>query len=215
MRIAVVTEVSTVRRNADIIGALEGRGLDVLNAGMKGSGPDEPELTYINTGLLASLILNAGRADMVIGGCGTGQGFMISATQYTGVVCGLLLAPLDAWLFNKINSGNCVSLALNQGYGWGSDVNLRLMFDQLFTGERGSGYPEHRRDSQARSRGLLAGISAAAHRPMGEVLRSLDATVVDPVLRFPGVLEVLDADSLEDQDLAQAVRERAAAAAES
>ena len=57
------------------------------------------ELTYIHTGLIAAAMLNIGAADMVVGGCGTGQGFMNSVMQYPNVVCGLILNPLDAFLF--------------------------------------------------------------------------------------------------------------------
>jgi ribose 5-phosphate isomerase RpiB len=113
-RVAVVSETSAVDKNPHILAALEGRGLDVVNAGMVNAG-EEPELQYIHTGLLAALLLAAGRADVVVGGCGTGQGFMNAVMQYPGVVCGHLLAPLDAWLFNKINAGNVISLAINEG----------------------------------------------------------------------------------------------------
>ena len=35
MRIAVINEISGAGRNADIIAALEGRGFEILNIGMK------------------------------------------------------------------------------------------------------------------------------------------------------------------------------------
>jgi len=212
MRVAIVTEVSTANRNADIVRALEGRGLELLNVGMKHEGSDQPELTYINTGFLAALLLNARRADMVVGGCGTGQGFLISVTQYSGVVCGHLLTPLDAWLFGRINAGNCVSLALNQGYGWGSDVNLGLIFDQLFSADPGTGYPAHRRESQQLSRGLLGRINAVTHHTMAEIVAGLDDAVTLPALTYPGVLDVLALDTLEDRALAEAVCGRLEAA---
>ncbi len=41
--------------------------------------------------------------------------------QYPGVSCGLIADPLDAWLFSMINAGNCISLALNKGYGWAGE----------------------------------------------------------------------------------------------
>ena len=208
MRVAVVTEVSTARRNTDVLAALEGRGLEVLNVGMQHDGPDQPELTYIQTGLLAALMVNSGRADLVIGGCGTGQGFQISVSQYPGITCGHLLTPLDAWLFTRINAGNCVSLALNQGYGWGSDVNLGLIFDQLFPGEQGAGYPEHRRESQERSRSLIRDINTACHRSMADIIRVIDDVVLMPVLTYPGVLDVLDLSSMEDRELAAAMSAR-------
>jgi ribose 5-phosphate isomerase RpiB len=128
MRIAVINETSAADRNADILAALQGRGHEVINAGMR-KNFEPPELQYIQTGLMTALLLNTGRVDLVVGGCGTGQGFMMSASQYPGVLCGHILTPLDAWLFAQINNGNCISLALNQGYGWAGDVNLRHIFD--------------------------------------------------------------------------------------
>jgi len=142
MKIAIINETSAGHRNADILSALEGRGHFIINAGMKTNGA-EPELTYIHTGLMAALFLNLKAADFVLGGCGTGQGFLNAAMQYPGVFCGLALNPLDAWLFTQINGGNAISLQLNQGYGWASEVNLRMIFDALFSVESGIGFPPH------------------------------------------------------------------------
>ena len=109
MKIAIINETSAADRNADIVRALEGRGHEIINCGMR-KGGESPELSYMHTGFLAGLLLELGRVDFVVGGCGTGQGFMISALQYPGVFCGHLLSPLDAWLFTRINGGNCVPL---------------------------------------------------------------------------------------------------------
>jgi ribose 5-phosphate isomerase RpiB len=207
MRIAVINETSAADKNADILAALNGRGHQVINAGMTRNAA-QPELTYIHTGFLAALLLNAGRADFVVGGCGTGQGFLNSAMQYPGVFCGHLLNALDAWLFAQINGGNCVSLALNQGYGWAGDVNLRLLFDSLFGVEPGGGYPPHRRESQRASRATLHDISRLAHRPFADVVRALPDAVVLPALAYPGILELLDPPALEDARLRAAIVER-------
>ena len=206
MKIAVVSEVSAVDRNSAIVASLEGRGHEVLNAGMRSR--DDPELTYLHTGFLAALLLHAGRADLVVGGCGTGQGFLNSVLEYPGVCCGLLLEPIDAWLFRQINAGNCVSLALNKGFGWASEVNLRLLFDGFFSVEEGTGYPPARRESQQQSRRMLGEVSRVAHRGFPEIVRGLDEVVAGPVLSFPGVRELLAVDGLADPSLAEALRSR-------
>ena len=196
MRIAVISEVSAVAKNPDIMAALDGRGHEIINAGMKTS-DDKPELTYIQTGLLAGLLLGTGRVDLVIGGCGTGQGFLNSSLKYPGIVCGLISNDLDAWLFGQINGGNCISLPLLVGYGWAGDVNLRFVFDKLFSlPEFGKGYPPHRQESQQKSRRLLLGVSSATHKPLEQIISDLDEDVIKPVLSFPGVLHLLDIDSL-------------------
>ncbi len=185
MKIAVINETSAADKNADIIAALKSRGHDIINAGMTQCGA-QPELTYIHTGFMAALLLNAKRVDMVVGGCGTGQGFLNAVMQYPKVVCGHIVTPLDAWLFAQINGGNCISLMLNQGYGWASEQNLKFIFDALFSVESGCGYPEHRKDSQKQSRQLLKSISCMTHKSMAHIVQVLPEEVVNPVLRYPG-----------------------------
>lgn len=207
MRVAVVNETSAVDKHPDIMTALEGRGLDVVNAGMAERG-EEPELQYTHTGLISALLLSAGRVDMVIGGCGTGQGYMNSVMQYPGVSCGHLLTSLDAFLFARINAGNVVSLALNQGWGWAGDENLRLLFDQLFTDARGEGFPAHRQEPQRASRGRLTIIAQATHRPMAEIVALLPDDIVVPALTHPAAAAVLDIDTIEDGELRAALQAR-------
>ena len=197
MRIAVLNETSAGDRNAAIVQALAGVDATVINAGMK-KGGEPPELNYLHTGLLAGLLLATGRVDFVVGGCGTGQGFLNSALQYPGVGCGLIETPLDAWLFSLINAGNCVSLALNKGWGWAGDVNLRFVFEKLFGPDRGKGYPEHRQKPQAEARLALQEVSRATHLPLAAILAGLPVRVVQPALDFPGIRELLDPGAIAD-----------------
>ena len=190
MRIAVVSEVSARDKNPAILHALEPLDAEVHNIGMTSDG-DEAPLTYIHTGLIGALVLNAGAADLVVGGCGTGEGFLMSAMQYPGVFCGLLTSPLDAWLFSQINGGNCVSLRLNQGFGWAADIELGYIFEKMFVDEPGAGYPQDRRASQLHSRAALARVNAATHRPMPQVLVALDDAVRAPVLAHRPFVELM------------------------
>ncbi|HBP37501.1 MAG TPA: ribose-5-phosphate isomerase [Clostridiales bacterium] len=205
MRIAVVNETSAGDKNPYIIEALQGYGHTVINAGMQKSG-GSPELTYIETGFISALLLNAGRADFIVGGCGTGQGFLNSALQYPGVFCGLITKPLDAWLFSRINNGNCISLALNQGYGWAGEINLKFIFEKLFAGEAGEGFPESRRTSQQASRERLVQISALTHRPFAEIVRGLNPEIPRRAISFPGIEEILDIATLDDLELKSALQ---------
>jgi ribose 5-phosphate isomerase RpiB len=206
MRVAVINEVSAADKNGPIIEALDGLGHEVINAGMqKGEGH---ELSYINTGFMASLLLNAKAVDYVIGGCGTGQGFLISVMQYPGVTCGHILNPLDAWLFTQINGGNCISLALNQGYGWAGDVNLRFIFEKLFSVESGIGYPRHRREPQKASRLLLHNLNSVTHHTMPAIIERLPADVVKPVTAFPGFMEILGSYGDRDTGILEALKKR-------
>ena len=191
MKIAVINEISAMARNPDILAAIAPQGYEVFNLGMDPS-KEQPELTYIHTGLMAAIVLNGGNCDLVIGGCGTGQGFLNSAMQYPGIIIGLLETPLDAWLFSQINGGNCISLALNKGYGWGADINLKYLFEKLFRDPFGQGYPAHRQESQRHSREILKQISAAVHRPLTEIASSIPKPYLKDVLEFPGFREYMN-----------------------
>lgn len=204
MKIAVINEISASDKNADILKALEGRGHEVLNLG-NAKGSDSPGLLYIHTGLMSALLLNLNAVDFIVGGCGTGLGYLNAVMQYPGVFCGHLLTPLDAFLFARINAGNCISLALNQGYGWAGDVNLRMIFDHLFTPEAGSGYPSHRAEPQRQARELLAKISHITHRPLAEVLLSLPEEVVRPAFTYPAFRPVLENAAGADADIRSAL----------
>jgi ribose 5-phosphate isomerase RpiB len=207
MKIAVVIETSAADKTKDILSALEGRGHEVINAGMSKSG-DQPELLYIHTGFISALLLHLKRVDFAVGGCGTGQGYLNAVMQYPGVFCGHILNSLDAWLFTQINGGNCISLALNQGYGWAGDVNLRFIFDSIFSVESGSGYPPHRREPQSAARQMLMEVSNLAHHSFAELIECLPDSVVMPALSYPGIKELLDMDSIPDPALKTALHFR-------
>ena len=189
MRIAVINEVSSCEKNADILNALQGLGHLIFNVGM--TDPEQtPQLTYIHTGLMTGILLNTHACDMVIGGCGTGQGYINSAMQYPNIFAGLIVDSLDAWLFSQINGGNCISLPLNKGYGWGADINLKYVFEKLFKDESGRGYPEHRRESQAQSRDILSKLSNDAHKPLPVIISSLPPQIVADVFATPSFRSV-------------------------
>jgi ribose 5-phosphate isomerase RpiB len=207
MKIAVINETSAADRNGDILRALDGRGFEVINAGMTKNGVT-PELSYIHTGLMTAILLNLNRVDFVVGGCGTGQGFLNSAMQYPGVFCGHILNDLDAWLFTQINGGNCISLALNQGYGWAADVNLRFIFDRIFSVERGAGYPPHRAVPQREYRNKLSEISCVTHRSMAEIVSALPDDAIIPALTYPGIDALIHSGPIVDQALAAALSAR-------
>ncbi len=204
MRIAVVNEISAADKNQDILQALDGRSFEVFNLGNTHS-TDAVQLLYTHTGLMSALLLHLGAVDMVIGGCGTGIGYLNSVLQYPGVVCGHLLSPLDAFLFARINAGNCVSLALNQGYGWAGGVNLRMIFDELFTPETAAGFPAHRAEPQRQGREMLNIISRAAHRSFVEILQSLPVDFVKHTLSYPAFQPVLFENLAADAELRKVV----------
>lgn len=201
MRIAVISEISTSARNKDVVQALDGLGHTVWNAGMQDP-ESTPSLTYIHTGLMSALLLWTQAADLVVGGCGTGQGYLNSVMQYPGVVCGLVVEPLDAFLLAQINVANCISLPLNKGYGWAGNVNLRYAFEAYFRAPSGGGYPAHRSESQRQSRKTLSGISGIAHKDMRDILRLIEPETLNTVLQCQLFHEMVQQESrhLENRD---------------
>jgi hypothetical protein len=131
--------------------------------------------------------------------------------QYPGVFCGHILNALDAWLFMQINGGNCISLTLNQGYGWAGEVNLRFIFDRVFSVERGAGYPAHRVVAQREYRMQLEGVSNMTHRPFAEIIRALPDDVLLPAIEYPGMRDLIHADSIADAQLKGAFMARTCA----
>lgn len=207
MKVAVINEVSARDKNPAVVAALQAQGAQVVNAGMT-AGAYEVELTYIHTGFMAGALLNLGAVDMVVGGCGTGQGFLLSAMQYPGVFAGLITEPLDAFLFSQINAGNCVSLALNKGYGWAGDVNLSYLFQRLFEREPGQGYPQTRSESQQRSRELLRALSAQTHRRFSDILDSIAPEILRTAMRHEPFARLVRGECA-DRQLQQRLIERA------
>lgn len=80
MKIALINENSQAAKNAQVEAVLkkvvEPKGHEVFNYGMY-SAEDEHQLTYVQNGILAAILLNSGAADYVVTGCGTGEGATI------------------------------------------------------------------------------------------------------------------------------------------
>ena len=194
MRVAIITEISTAAKNVDIVKGTKGIEHEFFNLGMKGT-EGEPELSTVETGFLTGLLLNLECVDFIIGGCGTGQGYMNSALQYPNVVCGLINDPLNAWLFPQINGGNCVSLSLNKDYGWAGDINLAFILRELFSVAPCVGYPEYRKVPQEIIRGRLRDVSLTTHMTFVEILDRMGRNgneVLRRALTFPGIQEFIE-----------------------
>lgn len=192
MRIAVINEGSTKHRNQDVMKALEEMGHDVLNLGMKNI-EGEPDLSYLETAFLSALMLNLKVVDFVVGGCGTGQGYLNAVLQFPGTACGLVMDPVEAFLYSQVNAGNCISLPLNKGYGGvGGDINVRYILEKLFNDTYGEGYPPHRKEIQVNARKKLQKLSLDAHKSMEEILNIMDPEILQTSLSFPGIAEAIE-----------------------
>ena len=181
MKIALINENSQAAKNAVIEKALrkvaDEKGYEVVNYGMYAA-DDEAQLTYVQNGILAAVLLNSGAADFVVTGCGTGEGAMLALNSFPGVICGHVATPLDAYTFAQINDGNAISIPFALGFGWGGDLNLEYIFEKLFSEPFGGGYPKERVVPEQRNKRILDDVRAAAFKDLPTILRSIDRELV-------------------------------------
>ena len=160
MKIALINENSQATKNAMVYENLkkvaDAKGYEVVNYGMY-SADDAAQLTYVQCGILAAILLNSGAADFVVTGCGTGEGAMLALNSFPGVLCGHIVDPSDAFMFSQINAGNAVALPFAKGFGWGAELNLTYIFEKLFEQEPGGGYPKERVVPEQRNKKILEG----------------------------------------------------------
>ena len=185
MRIALINENSQGAKNAMIERALkkvvEPMGFVVDNYGMY-TAEDEAQLTYVQVGILAAVLLNSGAADYVITGCGTGEGAMLACNSFPGVICGHVEDPLDAYTFAQINDGNAIAIPFAKGFGWGGDLNLEYIFEKLFCEESGQGYPRERAVPEQRNKRILDEVKKVTYQDICTILKNLDQDLVKGAL---------------------------------
>ena len=177
MKIALINENSQAAKNGIIEAALkkvvEPMGHEVVNYGMYAA-DDAAQLTYVQCGILAAILLNSGAADYVVTGCGTGEGAMLALNSFPGVICGHVEDPVDAYTFAHVNDGNAVAMPFAKGFGWGGELNLEYCFEKLFGFGHGQGYPKERVVPEQRNKKILDGVRAATFKPLIECLKSID-----------------------------------------
>ena len=182
MRIALINENSQAAKNDMIYSTLkkvaDSKGFEVDNYGMY-SADDKAQLTYVQNGILAAILLNSGAADFVVTGCGTGEGAMLALNSFPGVICGHVVDPSDAYMFMQINDGNAIALPFAKGFGWGAELNLTYIFEKLFEGEPGGGYPKERVVPEQRNKKILDEVRKVAIKDsIIDILKNLDQDLV-------------------------------------
>lgn len=177
MKIALIMENSQAAKSALVESTLrkvvEPMGHEVVNYGMYAA-DDAAQLTYVQNGILAAVLLNSGAADYVITGCGTGEGAMLALNSFPGVVCGHVEDPVDAYTFAHVNDGNAVALPFAKGFGWGAELRLQYIFEKLFGCESGGGYPRERVVPEQRNKKILDGVKEITHKDIMTILKTID-----------------------------------------
>ena len=210
MKIALINENSQAAKNEMIYTALkkvaDQHGFEVFNYGMY-SAEDEAQLTYVQNGILACVLLNSGAADYVVTGCGTGEGAMLACNSFPGVICGHVTDPLDAYTFAQINDGNAIAMNFALKSGWGAELNLEYTFEKLFCEESGKGYPKERVVPEQRNKKILDEVrKVTVVQDVPAILKSLDQDLVKGALSGSKFLEYFDANAT-DESIKSAVHE--------
>ena len=197
MKIALINENSQAAKNGIIEAALkkvvEPMGHEVVNYGMYAA-DDKAQLTYVQCGILAAILLNSGAADYVITGCGTGEGAMLALNSFPGVICGHVEDPVDAYTFAHVNDGNAVAMPFAKGFGWGGELLFRCQ-----------GYPKERVEPEQRNKKILDGVRAATFKPLIDCLKSIDPDLLKGAVAGEKFSELFFA-SCKDAELAAYVK---------
>lgn len=176
MKIALINENSQANKNAVIYEELkkvaDTHSYKVYNYGMENA--EENNLTYVQAGLLAAILINSKAVDFVVTGCGTGEGACLALNSFPNVLCGHIEDPTDAYLFIQINAGNAVALGFAKGFGWGSELTLKYIFEKLFESPAGGGYPKERVVPEQANKKILDDIKKITHKDMLTILKQID-----------------------------------------
>ena len=177
MKIGIITENSQAEKNKIIYESLkpiaEEKGFEIYNYGMENK--DEENLTYVQAGLLAGILINTKAVDFIVTGCGTGEGAMLALNSFPNVLCGHIVDPTDAYLFSQINAGNAVSIGYAKGFGCGSELTLKYIFEKLFETNFGGGYPKERAIPEQQNKKILDDIKKITYKDMLTILKEIDS----------------------------------------
>ena len=178
MKIALTMEKSQADKNNIVFETLkkvaDKYGHTVFNYGQY-SADDSYQISYNQQALLNAILLNGQAVDFIVTGCGTGMGVMIASNAFPGVQCGFIADPVDAKLISEINYVNVVSTPFAKGFGWGGDLNLEMMLEQLLIPKPECRYLDPETD------GLCIGykneldyLKSVTHKPIIEILENYD-----------------------------------------
>lgn len=171
MRIALINENSQASKNKIIYDALVKTNKDneIINYS-----DENTNLTYVQVGLLAAILINSKAADFIVTGCGTGEGAMLALNSFPNVICGHIEDVEDAYMFGQINDGNAVAIPFAKGFGWGGELTLEYIFEKLFKEKFGGGYPKERAVPEQRNKKILDEVKKITYKDMPKILKEID-----------------------------------------
>lgn len=139
------------------------------------------------------------------GTCLKTLGAMLAMNSFSGVICGHVEDPVDAYTFAHVNDGNAVAIPFAKGFGWGGELNLEYIFEKLFGFGHGQGYPRERVEPEMRNKRILDEVRAQTLCPLLESLPKLDKELVKGAVAGDHFKELFFA-SCKDEAIAAYVR---------
>ena len=192
MKVALVVEGSTKHHAEDVWDVLSDfTEHERYQLGMRNEEGEET-LNFLQTSAITAILLNLKAVDFVIGGCGSGQGFFNGVMAYPDIRCGLIYDPLEAWMYMRVNAGNCISLPLNRGGGLAGKEQIRLILQQVFSAPVGGGYPPERAELIRNMHQLLRTQNNSFRKSFLEILPLMDREILLPALRSKGMKELVE-----------------------
>lgn len=193
MRIALINDNSQASKNAVIASSLQRvcdkYNYELINMGMFDEN-DNP-ITYVEEGLMAAILLNSGAVDFVVTGCGTGEGAMMALNSFPNVYCGLITDATSAYLFSQINAGNAVSLPYAYNFGWGAEITLTNIFDNLFKEKMGGGYPKERAVSEKNNREILKQLKSHTMKDLLASIPDIDKDLIEHIKKNQKFIKIM------------------------
>lgn len=175
MRIALINENSQASKNTIIYEALKktNKENEIINYS-----DENTQLTYVQVGIMAAILLNSKAVDFVVTGCGTGEGAMLALNSFPNVICGHVEDAEDAYMFGQINDGNAVAIPFAKGFGWGGELTLEYIFEKLFKEKFGGGYPKERAIPEQRNKKILDEVKKVTYKDMKTILQEIDSKLL-------------------------------------
>lgn len=191
MKIGIIQGSSQKEKNPLIENVLrkvvKNRAYEVINFGVFND--EDIEYSYIEIAMCISILLESKAIDFIITGCSSGQGMMLACNSLPTINCGYIENPSDAYLFGRINAGNAISIPLGLNFGWAAEINLQCIFEKLFDGEFGKGYPKKDAERKRKDTRLLEKINLTTKRSLKEVIPKMDINFMKKVVARENVYE--------------------------
>ncbi len=191
MRIAVIQATIQISKNKTLFKATVNATTDADEVTNFGVFEGDPTLSYVQVSIIVGLLLNSHAVDYVVTGCSSGNGMDIACNAMPNVICGYLPTPADAYLFGRINHGNCASIPLGLNFGWAGEVNLRFTLEKLFGSPMNVGYPQASAARKEKDALLLKDIKQLSQTDMRAILEGLSEDILQPIFAKRDVMDYI------------------------